>query len=129
MGEKKKPGRFTLQFNLEDPQQRTVSELLEQQGRHKAQFITSAVLLYIQCPKPQDCSGETPAIDEAAMERMLLSILEKHPRFAAAAPGALPETKEPPAPTASVREPWADTMGDNALKAISDTLAAFQQRP
>ena len=34
MGEKKKPGRFTLQFNLEDPQQRAVSELLEQQGRY-----------------------------------------------------------------------------------------------
>lgn len=41
MSEKKKPGRFTLQFNMEDPQQRMVSELLEQQGRHKAQFITA----------------------------------------------------------------------------------------
>ncbi len=25
MSEKKKPGRFTLQFNMEDPQQRMVS--------------------------------------------------------------------------------------------------------
>lgn len=121
MGEKKKPGRFTLQFNLEDPQQRTVSELLEQQGRHKAQFITSAVLLYIQCPKPQDCGRETPAMDEAAMERMLLSILEKHPKFVA------PVSDEPPVSTA--KGPWEDSVEDDALKAISDTLAAFQQRP
>ena len=127
MGEKKQPGRFTLQFNLNDPQQQTVSELLEQQGRHKAQFITSAVLLYVQCPKPQGRGGDPPAMDEAAMERMLLSILEKHPRFAAAAPGEPPETEEPPAPAAPVRGPWADTMGDDALKAINDTLAMFQQ--
>ena len=127
MGEKKKPGRFTLQFNLEDPQQRTVSELLEQQGRHKAQFITSAVLLYIQCPKPQDRGEETPAMDEAAMERMLLSILEKHPRFAAAAPGEPPETEKPPASAVPAKGPWADAMEDDALKAINDTLAMFQQ--
>jgi len=121
MGEKKKPGRFTLQFNLDDPQQQTVSELLEQQGRHKAQFITSAVLLYIQSPKPQGGGGESPVIDEAAMERMLLSILEKHPKFVA------PVSDEPPASTA--KGPWEDSVEDDALKAISDTLAAFQQRP
>lgn len=79
MGKKKQPGRFTLQFNLEDPQQRAVSELLEQQGRRKAQFITSAVLLYTQHPKPQGHDEGTPTADEAALEQMLLSILEKHP--------------------------------------------------
>ena len=68
MSEKKKPGRFTLQFNMEDPQQRMVSELLEQQGRHKAQFITSAVLSYIQHPS-QGHGGDPPAIDEATLER------------------------------------------------------------
>ena len=60
MSEKKKPGRFTLQFNMEDPQQRMVSELLEQQGRHKAQFIASAVLSYIQCPNPRGLATVHP---------------------------------------------------------------------
>lgn len=124
MGEKKKPGRFTLQFNLEDPQQRMASELLEQQGRHKAQFIASAIMLYIQCSKPQGHDGGPPAIDEAAMERMLLSILEKHPQFAAAASGEPPGTEGHPA---SAKGPWEDAMGNDALKAINDTLAAFQQ--
>ncbi len=127
MGEKKKPGRFTLQFNMEDPQQRMASELLEQQGRHKAQFITSAVLSYIQHP-PQGHGGDPPPIDEAALERMLLAIMEKHPRFAGTAPGELPEAEEPPAPAEPAKGPWETPMGDDALKAITDTLAAFQQR-
>lgn len=33
MGGKKQPGRFTIQFNLSDPQQRQVIELLNEQGR------------------------------------------------------------------------------------------------
>ena len=127
MGEKKKPGRFTLQFNMEDPQQRMASELLEQQGRHKAQFIASAVLSYIQHP-PQGHGGDPPPIDEAALERMLLAIMEKHPRFAGTAPGELPEAEEPPVPAEPAKGPWETPMGDDALKAITDTLAAFQQR-
>lgn len=124
MSEKKKLGRFTLQFNMEDPQQRMVSELLEQQGRHKAQFIASAVLSYIQCPNPQGYGSDPPAIDEATLERMLLTIMEKHPRFAAS--NAPLGTDETPEPAASAKAPWKAPMDDDALKAITDTLAAFQ---
>ena len=46
MGGKKQPGRFTIQFNAADPQQRQVIELLNQQGRRKAVFLTCAVLAY-----------------------------------------------------------------------------------
>ena len=41
--EKKDPGKFTVRFNPEDPQQRTVIRVLNRQGRYKAQFLTSAV--------------------------------------------------------------------------------------
>ncbi len=125
MSEKKKPGRFTLQFNMEDPQQRMASELLEQQGRHKAQFIATAVLSYIQRP-PQGHGGDPPPIDEAALERMLLAIIEKHPRFAGTAPSEPPGAEKPPETVKSAKGPWETPMGDEALKAISDTLAAFQ---
>ena len=126
MSEKKKPGRFTLQFNMEDPQQRMASELLEQQGRHKAQFIASAILSYIQEPKPQGHGGDPPVIDQAELERMLLAIMEKHPRFAGAAPGELPGPENPPEAAEPAKGPWKAPMGDDALKAITDTLAAFQ---
>lgn len=127
MGAKKNPGRFTLHFNLEDPQQRTVSELLEQQGRHKAQFITSAVLLYIQCPKPQESDKGLPAIDEAALEQMMLTIIEKHPQFATVLSGTPVKTEEPPAQAVPATGIWNSPIGDDAMKAISETLTAFQR--
>lgn len=127
MSEKKKPGRFTLQFNMEDPQQRMASELLEQQGRHKAQFITSAVLSYIQHPS-QGHGGDPPAIDEATLERMLLAIMERHPRFAGVALGEPSGTEEPPELAEFAKGPWENTMDSETLKAITDTLAAFQKK-
>ena len=47
MDSKKDPGKFTVRFNIADPQQRTAAELLNQQGRCKAQFLTNAVLFYV----------------------------------------------------------------------------------
>lgn len=126
MGDKKNPGRFTLHFNLEDPQQRMVSELLEQQGRHKAQFITSAVQLYIQYPKPKANDAGPPVIDEAALEQMLLSIMEKNPRFATTVPGDSSKAESRPPQAALTEKPWEGTIGDDAMRAIADTLAAFQ---
>lgn len=128
MAEKKMPGRFTLQFNLEDPQQKMVSEVLEQQGRHKAQFITSAILRYIQSPRLQDSNNAPPTIDRGMLEEMLLSIMKKYPQFATALSGAVVETDEPSAQAARAIGTWDSPIGDDAMKAISETLTAFQRR-
>ena len=123
MVEKKQPGRFTLQFNLKDPQQQMVSELLEQQGRHKAGFLTSAVLAYIQHPEQRDYSP----MDEEAVEQILLTILQKHPQFVAATPRKPPKEKDAPARPAPTANPWGAPAGDDTMAAIAETLAAFQQ--
>lgn len=47
MGNEKDPGKFTIRFNIADPQQQAVAELLNRQGRYKAQFITNAVVMYV----------------------------------------------------------------------------------
>lgn len=118
MGGKKKPGRFTIQFNMEDPQQRAAAEFLEQQGRRKAQLLTNAMLHYLQIGQ-----GEGPAgVSEEALEQMMLSILKKHPQVAAG------QDVAPAAAKAAPPEPWADTGGDDALRAITNTLAAFQKQ-
>lgn len=122
MAEKKKPGRFTIQFNMDDPQQRSVSDLLEQQGRRKAQFITSAILWYMQNPEPLEHSGGLPGVDEKALEQMMLAIMEKHSQFAQSIPMAKSAPAEQPAP-----EPWVGEDGESAFAAISNTLAAFRQ--
>ena len=44
MNGKKNPGKFTVRFNVADPRQQKVIETLDKQGRHKAQFLTDAVL-------------------------------------------------------------------------------------
>lgn len=59
MGNKKDPGKFTIRFNIADPQQKAVAELLNRQGRYKAQFITNAVMLYVHAtPVPLSVNTE-----------------------------------------------------------------------
>lgn len=77
MGEKKRPGRFTIQFNLCDPKQKVVSDLLDQQGRSKAQFLTSAVLHYLNCPGMPECRTPLP-IDRETLEKLVLEILARN---------------------------------------------------
>lgn len=116
------PGRFTIQFNMDDPQQRMVAELLERQGRRKAQFLTNAALCYLQGPQSQ-CLVSA-GVSEAALEQMMLSILQRHPQMTdAAREDTPPQAKAVPSP-----EPRADMGGDDALRAITNTLAAFQNQ-
>ena len=77
MGEKKRPGRFTIQFNLCDPKQKAVSDLLDQQGRSKAQFLTSAVLHYLNCPETPECRTPLP-VDRESLEKLVLEILARN---------------------------------------------------
>lgn len=46
MTKKRNPGRFTIQFNMNDPMHITAAGILDRQGRHKAQFITNAISFY-----------------------------------------------------------------------------------
>ena len=74
MFEKKYPGKFTVRFNMADPQQRTVIELLNQQGRYKAQFLTSAILHYVHCSETPDLR-KVPAVGSEEIERIVRSVL------------------------------------------------------
>lgn len=127
MGGKKQPGRFTLQFNVEDPQQKTVSELLEQQGRHKAQFITSAVLQYMQPVMPNASTVDPLTSDKDMLLRMLLSIIEKNPQFTGTPSDGQARKGKPSEQAAPGTKGWDNPIGDDAMMAISETLAAFQQ--
>lgn len=58
---KKDPYKFTIQFNGGDPSHKQIAEMLNQQGRRKAQFVVNAVMHYIHC-------SETPNIPDLAMQ-------------------------------------------------------------
>lgn len=128
MGEKKNPGRFTIQFNLNDPQQQAVCELLEKQGRHKAQFITSAVLQYINCSEtPEIASAPLPDLD--LIEKMVLEIMDRYAVENCQQPKSemshsiKPEPQFHPAPS----DEFQQFLGQDGISAIKNTLSAFQR--
>ena len=76
MDGKKDPGKFTVRFNVADPQQRTAAMLLNRQGRCKAQFITNAVLFYIHTFQDGQVSFQS---DNAMTQRIIMDADLKHP--------------------------------------------------
>ena len=123
MAEKKNKGRFTIQFNPSDPHQLKVAELLEQQGRHKAQFLTSVVLHYIHCEETPDITQSFP-IDSGELEKRIMEILERMPAHC--------HTKEtgesfsvdkdfPQKPDSELKS----MFGPEVSSAIANTLSAF----
>ena len=78
MDGKKDPGKFTFRFNLCDPQQRRAAELLNRQGRSKAQFIANAVLYYVD-GQPSASQG-APAVDSEQIRQLVEDILTQQSR-------------------------------------------------
>lgn len=73
---KKDPYKFTIQFNGGDPSHLQIAEMLNQQGRRKAQFIVNAVMHYIHCSETPDIpQPAVPDID--VIERIVLRIMNE----------------------------------------------------
>ena len=73
MAERKTKGRFTIQFNLANPQQASASELLDQQGRHKAQFLANAIHSYVS---REAMGGMLPSATE--LEKQVKEIIDQY---------------------------------------------------
>ena len=116
MGDKKDPGKFTIRFNVADPQQQAVVELLNRQGRHKAQFITSAVLLYVYAASDVQAA---PLLNGAVLQNIMAGPCQKSQEDMIPA-----EVKADNAPDAG----WDNGLGDMDLDAIRKTMDAFQPK-
>ncbi len=117
-GMRKMPGRFTIQFNMEDPQQRAAAGILEQQGRRKAQFLASAILQYTQSGGTLSPGG----VDIDTVKQMMLELLNNDPDFSSTVAKVQDAAEQsPPA------ESWNEPDSDETMTAISKTLAAFQK--
>ncbi|MBM6917668.1 hypothetical protein [Intestinimonas butyriciproducens] len=135
MGDKKHLGRFTVQFNLGDPQQARTAEILEQQGRQKARFISTAVLHYINCSETPEVVLP-PAPNTAEIEKIVLAVLKKH--TAEDGVSASPHRPQPqesvipsgraPEPEIADAEDLKELLGDGGFSAIANTLASFGQK-
>lgn len=135
MGDKKHLGRFTVQFNLGDPQQARTAKILEQQGRQKARFISTAVLHYINCTETPKVVLP-PAPNAAEIEKIVLAVLKKH--TAEDGVSASPHRPQPqesvipsgraPEPEIADAEDLKELLGDGGFSAIANTLASFGQK-
>ena len=128
MAEKKELYKFTIQFNPADPTHRQTADLLNQQGRRKAQFLVNAVMHYIRCPETPDMTP--PAVlDTALIETVVRRILKEQKMDAAPAntkPGGSPKAA-PEASEAVQFDEASDMLGAEGLAAIANTMAMFRK--
>ena len=110
MTDKKDPGKFTIRFNICDPQHKAVIDLLNRQGRSKAQFLVSAVLHYINCKETPEVSVPVP--NQAALEELILAILAKNQSHLKKQPEPKPSPAQQDAAISAAPEPVPPADGD-----------------
>ncbi len=108
---------------MEDPQQRTAAEVLDQQGRRKAQFLTGAILQYIKHPTGPENLDALAGVDMSTLKRMMLEILQSDPQFSKGGHTGQEEVQKNVSEQALA---WEETSSDSVIAAMSNTLAAFR---
>lgn len=133
MAGKKEPGRFTIGFNAADPAHQAVVELLNRQGRRKAQFIVNAVQHYIHCPETPDIPQPVP-VDSQMIRNIVMEILSQGDYRGYAGKPSKQEKEHPAeaakatvAETNGALDGMEELIGAEALATIADTLAAFRE--
>lgn len=127
MADKMQPGRFTIRFNMNDPQQRAAAEILNRMGRQKAQFIAQALTHYAKCKCHPQMENQT-TWDERALERAILSVLSRHPEFMSSGQSEMTIEVQDALQVEQTEEPSSDqngSMTEESLSAINKTLSAF----
>ena len=126
MAEKKCASRFCIQFNEHDVQHQQVMDVLNAQGRHKAQFIAAAILHYINCQEAINILQNEAGLRHT-IEAIVFETLEKHKGSSAGRPSLFAADK----PQKKIRQPseisaTIDSLGEETLNTIQDSLAAFR---
>lgn len=126
MADKKDPGRFTLHFNLNDPQQSAAVDILNRNGRQKASLIARALLYYMESPGTSH-EEKSYIPDNAILEQAILSVLTKNPHLIPGghltrnAVGNTNTDTDHLVPTKALSE----TMDQGCRDAIQKTLSSF----
>lgn len=125
MSQKKDICRFTIQFNPADPCHQKVIELLNSQGRSKAQFIANAINHYIHCSQtpeiPQNVSAYNIKDIIAEAVNQYMSNKEKNEK----------NTRTEQIKTQNNSESISyDNLpfDENDMKAIADTITMFKAK-
>lgn len=123
---KKDPNKFTILFCDADPLHQQVIEILNLQGRRKAQFIVNAIQHYLHCSETPDIPQPAP-VDTAAIETIVRRIMEEQ------SSRQMPsEVKQEPVRRSVKSEQIdfgdaADLLGEEGVTAIRNTMANFRR--
>lgn len=119
--------KFTIQFNSGDPQHQQTAEILNQQGRRKAQFLVNAVLHYLHCSEtpniPQPAPIDTGAIEAIVRRIMMKEQTEKKP---SAETGQEPVRRSVQSEQIDFGDA-TDLLGEDGVAAIKNTMASFRR--
>ncbi len=126
MADKKSVSRFCIQFNVNDSRHLQVMNILNAQGRHKAQYIASAVLHYINCTETPSLPQDDAAFRQA-VEAIVADVMKKHSRPTETPPqnGAENGTKKKLRQSAEIGVDDTE-LDESTIGAIHDALAAFR---
>lgn len=108
MDAKKDPGKFTIRFCMSDPRQRRAVAVLNEQGRLKAQFLTNAILHYVDAPTSLPPREEL----EPMLEQIVKCILDE---------------REDKTAKRTTSTELAEALTADSLSAITSTLRAFRR--
>ncbi len=117
--------KFTIQFSSGDPQHQQVTEILNRQGRRKAQFLVNTVLHYIHCTETPDITQ--PPVNTDAIEAIVRRIMEEY----AQKPTRQEVRSTPEKKTVKTEkiafDDAAELLGEDGMAAIRSTMASFRR--
>lgn len=117
--------KFTIQFSSGDPQHQQVAEILNRQGRRKAQFLVNTVLHYIHCSETPDIPQQPVNTD--AIETIVRRIMEEYSEK----PTHQDVKQMPEKKTVKTEEiafdDAAELLGEDGMAAIKNTMASFRR--
>lgn len=123
---KKDTYKFTIQFSSGDPQHQQVAEILNRQGRRKAQFLVNTILHYIHCTETPDISQQPP-VNTDAIEAIVRRIMEEYSeRPSCRDVKPMPEKKTVKSEEITL-DNAAELLGEDGVAAIRSTLANFRK--
>lgn len=125
MAEKKDRCKFTIQFSPADPAHQRTVDILNQQGRRKAQFLVNAVMHYLHCSETPEIPQATP-INTEAIEIVVRRILQEKSAFPPE-PQDTPRARRERHTENMQYKDAADMLGEDGLAAIRNTMAVFRK--
>lgn len=118
--------KFTIQFSSGDPQHQQVAEILNRQGRRKAQFLVNTVLHYIHCSETPDIPQQPP-VNTDAIETIVRRIIEEYSEK----PTRQDVRKTPEKKTVKSEEiafdDAAELLSEDGIAAVRNTIASFRR--